>query len=378
MNPIPQVLSNSLIRFPLIKLLSLALASLALASGCVAATKPAPAAPAPSAPPAAATMTLQWENPVWSGYLADPHVLHASDGFYYAYGTGLRDDWHLNKGELPYENHIPVIRSKDLQKWELVGGALPEEEGLPLKRRWAPEVAEKDGQFYLYYSGDMKIRVAGSDHPAGPFKDLGKVLLPAIGFNIDGHPYRDPVSGQWYLFLAKKFKFGEQRGTGLAVVKLNDDMVSVEGPVIPITREFRDWQLFNPQEGDFCVEGATVVHKDGKYWCFYSGGNWQTPTYGVGCLVADAITGPYHDPWSLERGSVVCTIPDKLIGPGHNSVILGPDGKTYFMIYHSWNSERTARQMCLDPLVWTDQGPKVVNPGRGPKTVTLPLPADAR
>ena len=31
---------------------------------------------------------------------------------------------------------------------------------------------------------------------------------------------------------------------------------------------------------------------------------------------------------------------------------------------HSWNRQRTARQMCIDPIVWTDAGPKAYKPSR--------------
>ena len=44
-----------------------------------------------------------------------------------------------------------------------------------------------------------------------------------------------------------------------------------------------------------------------------------------------------------------------------------------YIVYHSRNAERTARQMCIDPLVWTEEGPKVHNPSRGQKRVKVPL-----
>ena len=56
-----------------------------------------------------------------------------------------------------------------------------------------------------------------------------------------------------------------------------------------------------------------------------------------------------------------------------HGVILGPDGQTYFIVYHSWNDSRTARQICMDPLVWTEQGPKAYQPSRGRKQLKLPL-----
>ncbi len=73
---------------------------------------------------------------------------------------------------------------------------------------------------------------------------------------------------------------------------------------------------------------------------------------------------------------MIHTIPGELIGPGHNSVILGPDGKTWFNVYHSWNDDHSKRQMCKDPIVWKIGSSVTRNPGRGRKTVVLPSAAE--
>lgn len=323
---------------------------------------------------AAAQMELTYHNPVWEGYLADPQVL-CVDGVYYAYGTGPADE---------NGRQFPVLRSDDFVTWTYLGGALESVADPAIRDYWAPEVAHHNGRFYLYYAGDQKMRVAVSDHPEGPFKDTGRLLFPDEPFSIDGHPFFDPVSAQWYLFFAKDF-FDQRVGTALAVVRLGEDMISTVGPVTTVLRAFSDWQIYERNrtlydqlwEAWHTVEGPFVVYRDGRYYCFYSGGNWQTPGYGVGCAVAENVTGPYRDRWSIEKASVISTIPGQLIGPGHNSVILAPDNQTYFMAYHSWNTERTKRQMCIDPIVWTEQGPKVLNPSRGVKTVRLPLSSSA-
>ncbi|MDB5100095.1 MAG: glycoside hydrolase family 43, partial [Cyanobacteria bacterium RYN_339] len=131
-------------------------------------------------------------TPVWPGYFADPFVLKTADA-YYAYGTSdqlLRADGRV----------FPVLRSTDFETWELIGGALEPLQNPARKDYWAPEVAERDGKFYLYYSangedGDEshRLRVAVADHPAGPFVDSGRLLLPAENFSIDASPFRDPV-----------------------------------------------------------------------------------------------------------------------------------------------------------------------------------------
>ncbi|MBN1488711.1 MAG: glycoside hydrolase family 43 protein [Phycisphaerae bacterium] len=314
-------------------------------------------------------MTLEYHNPVWDGYLADPHVLRTSGG-YYAYGTGKAHEG----------THFPVLHSTDFVHWTFVGNALERVTDPPLKAYWAPEVAEHDGRYYLYYAGDYKMRVAVADHPAGPFKDVGRILFPDEPFSIDGHPYRDPQTGKWYLFFAKDF-LDQRVGTALAVVQLADDMISTVGPVKTVLRAVGDWQIYEAPRTMYdqtfdawhTVEGPAVIFHDGRYCCFYSGGNWQTPGYGVGFATADSVMGPYEDTANLEGPTVLQSIPGKLIGPGHNSVILGPDDTTWFIVYHCWNEDRSKRQMCLDPIEWTSTGPKAWHPARGARRVILPL-----
>jgi len=304
-----------------------------------------------------------YQNPVWDGYMADPFVI-AHNGEYFAYGTGP----HPADGRV-----FTVLRSPDLVNWSMCGGALQPPNGDVDAAYWAPEVACRHGRFYMYYSmadsGDMshRLRVAVADHPCGPFVDQGKQLLPEAGFTIDAHPFRDPKDGRWYLFFATDF-FDARPGTAIAVVGLADDMVSVEGPVTNIVRASSDWQIYERNRTHYgrvweawhTLEGAAVVEHEGKYYLLYSGGNWQTDGYGVGYAVADSVLGPYSEP---EPGPAVLRgHGEYVVGPGHNSVVKGPDGKTDFIVYHAWDSARTARRMCIDPLVFTPNGPRCVGP----------------
>lgn len=312
-------------------------------------------------------------NPVYPGYFADPAVIR-SNGVYWAFGTG--------HGPEADGRQFPILRSPDLVNWTYVGGALPPlepENGQPFTAYWAPEVAEKDGAFYLYYSAATagrdethRLRVAISTNPAGPFRDLGKVPLPepfADAFCIDANPFRDPKEGKWYLFFATDF-FDARVGTGTAGFELAADMRTPTGKGVTIVRASADWMIYErnrPLYGKtwdawHTVEGPYVwPHADAdgrlRYYCFYSGGNWQTPAYGVGFAVADHPLGPYTDTWN-QQGPVVLRGSDpNFLGPGHNSVVVGPDGSE-FIIYHAWDAKRTARRMCIDKLVWTAEGPR--------------------
>lgn len=316
--------------------------------------------------------TITYQNPVYAGYFADPAVCKFN-GVYYAYGTGDCKDGR----------EFMVLRSHDLVHWESLGGSLIKLDDPKKVAYWAPEVAERDGRYFMYYSSGgnagegHQVRVAVAEQPEGPFKDAGKVLLPDEPFSIDAHPFRDPKSGKWYLFFAKDF-FDGRAGTGTAVVELGDDMMSVKGPAHTVVRASADWQIFERNrkwygktwEAWHTVEGPYVVYHDGKYFLLYSGGRWEGPNYGLGYAVSDNVTGPYRDIDNANGPSVLHGTAT-LNGPGHNSVVEGPDGKTLFVVYHAWDPQYTARRMCIDPLIWVDGKPRCDGPSSDPKTISL-------
>lgn len=300
-------------------------------------------------------------NPAWPGYCADPHVIR-HQGIYYAYGT--RDGG---------ERKFTLLRSRDLQSWENLGGALEPVPGVTSDEYWAPEVAYAQGKFWMYFScpqphqGEMlqRLRVAAANSPEGPFLDCGKLLLPNEGFTIDASPFCDPKSGQWYLYFARDFLEGRV-GTGTAVVPLADSMTAITGEVRPVAIPSADWQISSRNRTMYgqlfpewhTVEGAHVVFHDSRYYCFYSGGDWQGALYGVAYAVADHPLGPWHDEGTL-RGPCVLKAEGKTIGPGHNSVVLAPDDQTSLCVYHAWDEAHVTRQLCLDPIEWMANGPRV-------------------
>jgi beta-xylosidase len=316
---------------------------------------------------------LTYTNPVWPHYFADPFVLRVGRA-YYAYGTAPAD---------PAGREFPVLRSDDLVNWRPVGHALEPTTKARGHNHWAPEVAEKDGKFYLYYSfaprdadEEHRLRVAVADSPEGPFRDTGTVLFPDAGFTIDASPFRDPQTGRHYLYFATDYTDDEPHGTGLGVAALGDDMVNVRELPRMVLRASCPWQVYERNrnykgriwEAWHCVEGPFVLYRDGRYYCLYSGGAWHSENYGLGFAVAESPLGPWRDDMATHGPTVLKGTAD-VIGPGHNSVVLGPDDRTHYCVYHAWDAARTARRMCIDPLIWTGTGPKVDGPSTSPRTL---------
>jgi len=306
-------------------------------------------------------MTRHYRNPVHPGYFADPFVVPTDDG-YVAVGTGRF------VGDLAFE----VLRSPDLVHWEHVGGALaPLPPSLTAElgdNFWAPEVAHADGRWWMYYSvgrDDVghSLRVAVADEPIGPYVDCGVDLTPGERFAIDPHPFRDD-DGTWYLYYARDVLEGDRVGTMLAVDVLTS-MTELSGQPRAVLAPSADWQIFRrerPMYGQVydwhTLEGPFVCRRQGRYVLFYSGGNWEEPTYGVSWATADSPLGP----WRESTGEpLLRTVPGKVVGPGHNSVVIGPDGQDV-MVYHAWDAEGTARRMFVDPLRWTPAGPVLDGP----------------
>jgi len=313
-----------------------------------------------------------YTNPVYAGYFADPFVLEYR-GRYYAYGTGA------DSSSSPA---FEILGSEDLVNWEFIGHALSAAGGLTDGHHWAPEVAERDGVFFMYFSTGIedrghRIQVATAARPEGPFRVHGEVLTPDEPFAIDPHPFRDD-DGQWYLYYARDRLEGDRVGTSITVDRLVD-MNRLAGDPVPVLGATADWQLFEAKRQMYgaihdwhTLEGPFVVKRDGRYWCLYSGGAWTKATYGVSYGVADAPLGPFLEP-QTSGPALLRSRPGELEGPGHNSVVRGPDGSDY-LVYHAWDAGHTGRRMCIDRLDWTPDGPRTPGPTLAPQ----PVPHNAR
>ncbi|MBW4619885.1 MAG: glycoside hydrolase family 43 protein [Cyanosarcina radialis HA8281-LM2] len=325
-----------------------------------------------------------YTNPVYPDYFADPFVWQYQ-GVYYAIGTGPAEAVG-QADEIQQRQVFPLLQSGDLVDWQLAGNALVRPDRALGDNFWAPEVAYRDGTFYLYYSvghedKNHQLRVATSDEPLGPYEDAGEPLVDpkTCPFAIDPSPFQDD-DGQWYLFYAQDFldtENGVRAGTALVVDRLLT-MTKLAKDAKVVLRARHDWQRFladRPMYGSVydwhTLEGPCVRKHDNRYYCFYSGGRWETDSYGVDYGVADRVMGCYSDAGNEAGPRVLRSIPGRVFGPGHNSIAIGADGQTEYLIYHAWDTEMQARRMCIDRLIWTSDGPRCHGPTYTPQTISV-------
>src|SRR5258708_12275810 len=84
------------------------------------------------------------------------------------------------------------------------------------------------------------------------------------------------------------------------------------------------------------LEGPCVRKHGGRYYCFYSGGRWETENYGVDYGIADHVIGPYSDAGNEQGPRVLRTSSHQLLGPGHNSIVAVPPKPPQYMVYTPW------------------------------------------
>jgi GH43 family beta-xylosidase len=303
-------------------------------------------------------------TPVYPHAFPDPFVLKHR-GEYWGYCTGL---WRDGRA-------FGVIHSRDLVHWEEGAGAL---EPLPGEHPcyWAPEVAFLEDRFYLYYSvGNeerMEIRVAVADHPAGPFVDAGR-RLTSEPFAIDAHVFTDDDGSRW-LFYAADFLARDHVGTGTVRDRLLDPF-TLEGDPRPVALPRHDWHVYHPNRPEkggvrwHTVEGPFVLRRKGLFYAMFSGGNWRTPTYGVSYATARSLQDPgeWKQAADGERVLPILRSGGEVVGPGHNSVVRGPDNRQLYCVYHRWSADLKERVMAIDPLDWAGERMLILGPTTTPQ-----------
>ena len=223
----------------------------------------------------------------------------------------------------------------------------------------------RGGKFYLYYSAEgpvpggadhLRICVATSNSPAGPFKDVKAPLLEIGKSVIDAEAFVDD-DGKGYLYYAldnsenvvRDPKTGKEiHQSHIYVVKLGNDLVSVVGPPVFCTRPDHKW------EGDTVNEGPFVFKHDRTYILMYSAHAFFEPEYCLGYATAESPLGP----WTKADRPVLETHASATVsGPGHNCVIDSPDGKETFCVYHEHKNVKSPggdRELAIDRMTFEE------------------------
>jgi hypothetical protein len=116
----------------------------------------------------------------------------------------------------------------------------------------------------------------------------------------------------------------EAMTTPVRAQRIAADGRSLIGEDTIVLKNDQDW------EGHL-IEGPFVTYQDGRYWLFYAGNDFSTPSYGIGVAVADHPLGPY-----TKQQEPLLRSTREWVAPGHASVAPGIDGQPqlFFHAFH--------------------------------------------
>jgi beta-xylosidase len=278
----------------------------------------------PSATPSGRT----YRNPIIDRIgPADPHVIR-HEGKYYLYPTTDGRGYD-------------VFVSDDLIHWEQKPKCFTDPRG----GAWAPDVFHHqtaDGKFYLYYTlnkpgGGKQIGVAVASAPLGPFENRTNLVDGAI----DAHLFRDDDGALYFYYV-------QLPGFRITVQPMADPLTK-RGEPTEVIRPSVDWE----RKKGAVTEGPWMLKRSGLYYLMYSGSGADGPDYAIGYATAKSPVGPF----TKYSGNPIAKRGNGVFGPGHHSVVTGPDGKLW-MVYHQQNSEEIGwkRFLAIDPLWFDEQG----------------------
>jgi len=245
--------------------------------------------------------------------LADPYIL-LDDGVYYAYGT------HDANG-------IEYWTSTDLHYWQYGGLALSKANTSEQQWFWAPEVYQKNGKYYMYFSANEHLFVATADSPRGPFRQLGSYLMNnLIGDEkcIDSSVFFDE-DGSAHLYFVR---FTD--GNCIWTCDLANDYVTPVAGTLKLC--FAVSAAWENKLGRVC-EGPFMLKHNGLYYLTYSANDYRSQDYGVGFARARNANGA----WTKWAKNPILQRTQGLVGTGHHSFFTDKDGQLR-IVFHAHNS----------------------------------------
>ena len=273
-------------------------------------------------------------NPIIDADYSDPDVVRVGD------------DYYMTASSFSDIPGLPVLHSKDLVNWTIIGHAIAEMPDYAKFQTpnhgnavWAPSIRYHNGEFYIYYGDpDLGIFMTKTKDPAGPWEPLTWVHK-AKGI-IDCCPFWDE-DGKAYL---PHGYAGSRAGVKsiIGMIEMTPDGKSTIG---------QDRIIYDGHLDNETIEGAKMYKRGDWYYIFSPAGG--VPTGWQEVLRSKSPWGPYEARNVLEQGDT------DINGPHQGAWIDTPDGKEDWFI-HFQDKGPYGRVINLEPMKWLENGWPVI------------------
>lgn len=274
----------------------------------------------------------QYKNPVIHADYSDPDACRVGDDFYM-----IASSFDAIPG-------LPILHSKDLVNWQLIGHALDRQPPFDHFSKtqhgngvWAPAIRYHNKEFYIYYPDpDFGIYLIKARDIRGPWT---KPLLVEGGKGlIDPCPFWD-TDGKVYLVHGWA---GSRAGIKsiLTIKEMNAEGTQVldEGILV-----------YDGHEKDVTVEGPKLYKRNGYYYIFAPAGGVATGWQLV--LRSRHIYGPYERKVVMDQGATAIN------GPHQGAWVDTKSGEDWFL--HFQDKGVYGRVVHLQPMRWINNWPVI-------------------
>lgn len=280
-----------------------------------------------------------YRNPILHADYSDPDVIRVGGDFYMTASS-----FNCTPG-------LPILHSKDLVNWNLIGHAL---KNLPDARYqqvqpgcgvWAPAIRFHAGKFWIFFSTpDEGIFLVTARHPAGPWSEphcvtTGKGL-------IDPCPLWDDDGEAYLVHAYAGSRAGIKHRLRVCPMAPDGSKLLSEGKIV-----------FHQPGKHPTLEGPKFLKRNGWYYILAPAGGveigWQV------VLRSKSVYGPYEDKIVLAQGST------DINGPHQGALVDTPKNGWWFV--HFQDAGVYGRIVHLQPVEWRDNWPLV---GKGGEPVS--------
>lgn len=270
-----------------------------------------------------------YRNPVLYTDYSDPDAIRVGEHYY------------MIASSFTYVPGVPVLHSKDLVNWELIGYCVKK---LPFERfnrpahgagTWAPALRYHDGLFYAFIPlPDEGIFVATAADPAGEWSSL-HCILKGKGF-IDPCPLWDEDGKAYLVFAYANSRCGIKSRLSVCEIDVKAEKTLSE-PVM----------VYDGTQANPTIEGPKFYKRNEWYYIFSPAGGvgtgWQT------VLRSRSVYGPYEAKIVMHQGNTTVN------GPHQGAWVDAPDGSDWFL--HFQDVGAFGRIVHLQPLCWNADWP---------------------